>query len=231
MFMGSFGPSLAAVFLVAHAGGRAGLRAWLVRCRKWPQGWGRGSGWIAPALLLPAALAALAAGLHVALAGSIGPSPVAGHAGTTVVNFFLVLLIGGPLGEELGWRGDALSALQEGLDWRMASLGLGLVWGVWHLPLFFIAGTSQAHIPLVLFLLSVMAMSVLFAWLVGRCAGSAVVALLLHTAINFWPAVIPVLPIREGHRPYTFLVVMLVVSALGLLPQASVAASKAGAQR
>ncbi len=55
--------------------------------------------------------------------------------------------------------------------------------------------------------------------------------LLLHTAINCWPAVIPLLPICDGHRPYTFLVVMLVVSALGLLTQASVATSKAGAQR
>lgn len=164
------------------------------------------------------------------LGGLIGPSPAAGHAGMTVVNFFLVLLIGGPVGEEFGWRGDALPTLQEGLDWRTASVGLGLVWGVWHLPLFFIAGTSQAHIPLALFLLSVVVMSVLFAWLVNRCAGG-VVALLLHTAINFWPAVIPVLPIREGHRPYTFLVVMLVVLALGLLPQANVAASKAGALR
>ena len=40
---------------------------------------------------------------------------------------------------------------------------LGAVWGVWHLPLFFIDDTSQAHIPLALFLLSVVAMSVLFA--------------------------------------------------------------------
>ena len=142
--------------------------------------------------------------------------------------FALVLLIGGPLGEEFGWCGYALPSLQAGHDWRVASLGLGLVWGVWHLPLFFIAGTSQAHVPLGLFLLSVVAMSVSFAWLVNRCAGSVVVALLLHTAINFWPSIIPVLPTSEGHRPCAFLVAMLVVLALGLLTQPNVADSKSG---
>jgi hypothetical protein len=112
--------------------------------------------------------------------------------------------------------------LQERWGRRNASLGLGLVWGVWHLPLFFIDGTSQAHIPLALFLLSVVAMSVLFAWLVQRTAGSVVAALVLHTAINFWPTVVPVLPTEASHRAYAFVVAMLVLLALvafGLMGQ------------
>lgn len=222
MFAGSFGPSMAAVIVVANAGGRVGLRAWLGRCLQWRIGWG----WVALALLLPAALTALAAVLHIALGGSIPASPAAGHALMTAANFFLVFLIGGPLGEEFGWRGYALPSLQERLDWRVASLGLGLVWGLWHLPLFFIAGTSQAHIPLALFLLSVVAMSVVFAWLVNRCAGSVVAALLLHTGINFWPSIIAVLPTGEGHRPYALLVAMLVLMALVLLLQSKVAGSR-----
>ena len=172
MFVGSFGPSLAAVLVVANADGRAGLRAWLGRCLQWRIGWR----WLAFALLFPGVLTALAAALHVVMGGSIGPSPAAGHALMTAANFFLILLLGGPLGEEFGWRGYALPGLQDRMGWRMASLGLGLVWGVWHLPLFFIEGTSQAHIPLALFFLSVAAMSVLFAWLVNHTKGSVVAA-------------------------------------------------------
>ncbi len=168
-------------------------------------------------------MTALAAALHIALGGSIRPSPAARHALMTAANFFLVFLLGGPLGEELGWRGYALPSLQEGLDWRVASLVSGAVWGVWRLPLFFIVGTSQAHIPLALFLLRVAAMSVVFAWLVNRTAGSVVAALLLHTGINFWPSIIPVLPTGEGHRPYALMVAMLVLVALGLLTQSNVA--------
>ena len=99
------------------------------------------------------------------------------------------------------------------------------MWGVWHLPLFFMSGTSQAHIPLAPFLLSVVAMSVVFAWLVNRTAGSVVAALLLHTGINFWPSIISVLPPGEAHRPYGLLVAMLVLVALGLLVQPKAAVS------
>lgn len=143
-----------------------------------------------------------------------------------VANFFLVFLVGGPLGEEFGWRGFGLPILQRSYNWRMASLILGLVWGAWHLPLFFIDGTSQNHIPLTLFLPSVVAMSVLFAWLVNHMAGNVKKALILHTAINTWPSIIPVLPTDENHRPYALMVALLVLVALGLLTQPKVVATK-----
>jgi len=218
MFAGSFGPSLAAVVVVASTRKWLGLRAWLGRCLRWRIGWA----WWAFALLLPLAVMSIAAGLHIALGGAIATSPASGHWLMTLVNLPLILLLGGPLGEEFGWRGFALPMLQERWGRRNASLGLGLVWGVWHLPLFFIDGTSQAHIPLALFLLSVVAMSVLFAWLVQRTAGSVVAALVLHTAINFWPTVVPVLPTEASHRAYAFVVAMLVLLALvafGLMGQ------------
>jgi len=210
MFAGSFGPSLAALVVVASTRKWEGLRAWLTRCLRWRIGWG----WWAFALLLPLALMSIAAGLHIALGGAIATSPASGHLLMTLVNLPLILLLGGPLGEEFGWRGYALPVLQDRWGWRAASLVLGLVWGVWHLPLFFIEGTSQAHVPLALFLLSVVAMSVLFAWLVRRTAGSVVAALVLHTAINFWPTVVPILPTEGSYRAYAFVVAMLVLLAL-----------------
>ena len=210
MFAGSFGPSLAAIVLVASTRGLDGLRAWLSRCLQWSIGWG----WWTCALLLPLAVMLLAAGLHVALGGDIAPAPASGHLLMTVVNLPLVLLLGGPLGEEFGWRGYALPILQDRLGLRVASLSLGLVWGVWHLPLFFIDGTAQARIPFALFLLSVVAMSVVFAWLVNHTAGSVVAALLFHTAINFWPAVVPVLPTETSYRAYALVVALLVLLAI-----------------
>ena len=73
----------------------------------------------------------------------------------------------------------------------MASLVLGVVWGTWHLPLFYIADTAQRHIPFGLFMVSTIALSVLFAWLFNRTRGSVLPALVLHTAINAWDWVIP----------------------------------------
>jgi membrane protease YdiL (CAAX protease family) len=210
MFAGSFGPSLAAIVVVASTRRVEGLRVWLSRCLQWRIGWG----WVAFVMILPLAVMFLAAGLHIALGGDIATAPASGHLLMTLVNLPLVLLLGGPLGEEFGWRGYALPVLQDRLGWRAASVGLGLVWGVWHLPLFVIDGTAQAHVPPALFLLSVVAMSVVFAWLANRTAGSVVAALLFHTAINFWPSVVPVLPTEASYRAYAFVVATLVVLAV-----------------
>ena len=222
MFAGSFGPSLAAIVMVASTDHIAGLRAWLARCLQWRIGWG----WWTLALLLPLGVMSLAAGLHIVLGGAIAASPTSGHLLMTVVNVPLILLLGGPLGEEFGWRGYALPVLQTRWGWRGASLGLGLVWGVWHLPLFFIDGTAQAHVPPALFLLSVVALSVVLAWLVKHTAGSVVAALLLHTAVNFWPSVVPILPTEASSRAYAFVVALLVLLALLALLYSGSATSK-----
>ncbi len=213
MWLGGFGPSLAAVALVWYEGGWAGLRSWLSRCLRWRVGWV----WVAAALLLPLVVVALAAAIYVALGGTITQSPGYGHELLAAVNFALILLLGGPLGEEFGWRGYALPYLQKRYGWRVASLFLGIVWGTWHLPLFYIANTTQQHIPVALFMVSTVAMSVLFAWLYNRTAGSLIPAILFHTAINYWSWIIPVMPHGGSVRPFALVTGLMVVVALVLL--------------
>jgi len=214
-FAGGFGPSIAAIAVVKSVGGWNGLRGWLVRCLQWRIGWP----WLAIAFFLPLAVMALAAAAHVALGGTMASSPASGHVLLAVANFLLVLLLGGPLGEEFGWRGYALPALQERYSWRVASLILGAVWSVWHLPLFYIADTVQSHIPFALFMLSTLALSILFAWLFNRTGESVLPALVLHTAVNAWSWVIPIMVMREGGtlRPYGLAVGLLALIAFGLL--------------
>ncbi|WP_256253107.1 CPBP family intramembrane glutamic endopeptidase [Paenibacillus sp. UNC496MF] len=64
--------------------------------------------------------------------------------------FLLGSLLGGPFGEEPGWRGYALPKLQEKYRILGASLILGVLWTMWHLPFFFIQGTFNLP-PLSLF--------------------------------------------------------------------------------
>jgi len=213
MFAGGFGPSAAAVVVVWTTRRRAGLRAWFSHCLHWRIGWG----WMALAFFAPLVVVLIAAGLHLALGGTIAPSPASGQVPLAVLNLFAVLLLGGPLGEEFGWRGFALPSLQARMGWRSASLALGLVWGVWHLPLLFIADTVQAHMTLALFLLSALAMSVIFAWLARHTGSSVAAALILHTAINFWPTMVPVLPTPQDYRPYALVVMIQVLMAAGLM--------------
>jgi membrane protease YdiL (CAAX protease family) len=171
------------------------------------------------AFMFPAAYMGLAAAAHVALGGTLPPSPAAGHVWLAALNVLLIFLVGGPLGEEFGWRGFALPALQECWGWRIASVVLGIVWAAWHLPLFYTAGNLQSHWPFGWFALSVIASSVLFTWLFNRSQGSVVPVLVLHTAINAWLMIIPVTVLPDGSnlRLTQFVVGILVMVGGALL--------------
>ena len=95
---------------------------------------------------------------------------------------FLPLLIFGPLSEEIGWRGYALDRLQTKWNAFVSALIVGLVWGLWHGPLFAMVGTSQHElaIPFAGFLVGMMAVSVLFTWLHNNTAGSIWTAIFFH---------------------------------------------------
>jgi hypothetical protein len=213
--LSGFGPSLAAVVVVFYSTGRAGLGRWLTRRLQWRKGWR----WVLLAFAFPAVYTGLAAIAHMALGGTLPPSPYAGHVWLAALNVLLIFLVGGPLGEEFGWRGFALPALQARWGWRVASVVLGGIWAVWHLPLFYSAGNLQSQWPFGWFALSVVASSVLFAWLFNRSQGSLVPVLVLHTAVNAWLMIVPVRMLPDGSnlRLTQFVVGILVLTSVALL--------------
>lgn len=213
MVLSGFGPSVAAVAVVASVGSGQGLRDWLARCLDWRMGWR----WFALAFLVPPAVMLCALGIH-ALSGGVMPAlPAVGRLPMFIANFGLVLLIGGPLGEELGWRGYAMPALAARMNWRAASLIIGLVWGLWHLPLFFMAGTAQSQMPILVFMLNIVAGSVLFGWLWERTNGSILPAIVLHTSLNAWAGLLIVVPSNATGQPFAIVTGLLTVIAIALL--------------
>ena len=172
-FPALFGPALAAVIVAAITDGRAGLRDLLGRLVRWRVG----ARWYAVALGLPVILALAAAGLHLAL----GARSSIEFGGLSVLNFVVFVLI---VGEELGWRGYALPRLLARRSALAASLILGVLWGLWHLPTFFVPGAPQHGLPITAFLLLTMAYSVLFTWIYLHTGGSVLLATLFHGAIN-----------------------------------------------
>ena len=62
-----------------------------------------------------------------------------------------VLIYGG--NEELGWRGIMQPIMESKMPIPVGTLITGLVWSIWHIPLWFIDGASQQNIPFLLFTL------------------------------------------------------------------------------
>lgn len=187
-----FGPALTAFSLTALRSGKDGLRAlwrrgWRVTFRKV---------WFLPAILLMPISGLLTLGM-LALLGVAVPwehslSPA------MLVPIGLIIWLAGALPEEFGWRGYALDRLQERMSPLPASLVLGLVWSLWHLPLHFIPGTTQASLPIGEFAIQTMVLTVLYTWLYNRTDGSILITGLFHAAGNLTAALLPTWAIPLG---------------------------------
>jgi membrane protease YdiL (CAAX protease family) len=132
--------------------------------------------------------------------------------------FFLypALLIGGPLGEEPGWRGFALPRLQQRVGPLAGSLILGPLWACWHMPIWF---SGQWTVPSLLNIATYIgwltAMTVIMTWVHNRTRGSVWMAILSHTSMDafpnaiLWPLFPAVAQITGGNVLYGYLGLLL----------------------
>jgi len=130
-------------------------------------------------------LAALAYRLTRGAWPAFGTTPVALMIGAIMVSTWV------QAGEEVGWRGYALPRLAARLGLGGASLVLGVIWALWHLPLFFIAGSGSDGQSFPLYLLHVTAVSVAMAWLYWKSGGSLLLTMLMHAAVNNTSGIVP----------------------------------------
>lgn len=93
-------------------------------------------------------------------------------------------LILGPLGEELGWRGFALPRLLQRFNPFVASLSLGAIWGIWHLPSFFVSTLPQGSLEIPIFLFAALCLSFLVTWLYLHTGRSVLIGVLFHLMVN-----------------------------------------------
>lgn len=178
-YAAGLGPMAAAALVVTAEKGRTGLFRYLRRIVDYRVS----APWYLLAVILPAVMALATHGLH-----RISGAPPAGPAGAPPLILFPVVLagavlLGGGL-EEPGWRGYALPRLLERTSPFQASLVLGVLWGLWHLPLFLSPTAAQSGQPLSWYLLNGVGLSIIFTWLYRRTKGSIPAAILLHAGIN-----------------------------------------------
>lgn len=101
----------------------------------------------------------------------------------------LTTLFVGPVGEEFGWRGLALPLLQRRFAPIWSSLILGVIWGLWHVPAFFLSGTPQSSWSMPAFLFGAVALTVILTPMFNAARGSLLIPVLFHFQLNgpAWP--------------------------------------------
>jgi|SRR5699024_6315723 len=99
---------------------------------------------------------------------------------------FLDQLVRGPLGEELGWRGYALNELQKKYSPLISALIVGVLWGLWHTPLWFATGYTGVNLIryIVLFMIGIISFSIIVT-LFYNLNKNLLIPIITHQLFNF----------------------------------------------
>jgi membrane protease YdiL (CAAX protease family) len=123
-----------------------------------------------------------------------------------------VMILGGGL-EEPGWRGVLLPELLKRWSLLVATLVVGVIWYVWHLPLWLVEGTGQATLNVWAFLPTIITLSFLFTVLWWKTS-SIGLCIVFHAFFNAYPAVVqnpPVDPTIDQAARLTFAILLFLV--------------------
>jgi membrane protease YdiL (CAAX protease family) len=173
-----FSPAVAALVTAALSGGIAGVRELLRRYLLWkaPVKWYLVAVLLIPALFLIAAVIVRKDNLGTLWTGNAWYFVIASFG-------FLMFITSG---EEIGWRGFALPQLQRVVgNPLLAGIALGVIWGVWHLPVYLIP--EQSGFPFPLFVLFTTGLSIIYTVLFNNTGGSLFFAVLLHASTDITP--------------------------------------------
>lgn len=197
------GPAFAAVIVIALTSGRQGLRAFWSRLTQFRAGW-----WylVGPAIIAAYLLAAFAVNL---LLGATAANPFPIPSAATLI----ILLLMGGLWEEPGWTGYALPKLQErfvphAYGTIAATLVMGLVRSIWHLPLVVYGGVAWYDAAFFS-----LAFQIMITWLYNRSNGSVPAVMVFHYASNVLAGSV-MLSAFSGAEKATYYVLFVVFACL-----------------
>ena len=118
-----------------------------------------------------------------------------------IAYFIFILFLGGGQ-EEFGWRGYAQQPLQERYGILNASLLIGVVWGIWHAPLWIMPGDGHSSYSFLAFLLMTTSQAVVYGWLYNASGQKLIIPLLFHAMNNTAPGPFPIFHMIPG-KPET----------------------------
>lgn len=221
ILLGAWSPTLSALILTGLIEGRAGLKTFIRRLFLWRVGWH----WYGVVLFSVAAILIVAVAIDWLAGGGLpkivlpaGVPPEHWYVALPLL-FIINIFVGGPLAEDIGWRGYILPKLGARVGLLNASLIIGVIWALWHLPFFLLPQGAQVvgGIPFIWFALLTTGWSVLFAWVFTNTRESILLPVLYHAAINTTLSSTDALGFVGGTGNWQLLVINVLVTWLVVL--------------
>jgi membrane protease YdiL (CAAX protease family) len=210
------GPTLSAFIMTATTEGREGVRRLLARYLLWRVGlrWYVFALLGIPLIMLVGTIVYSMALPNVAALG--GPTYLLGY----LFSFALVTVLGGPLLEEGGWRGFALPRMERLHGPLLASLILGVLWALWHLPEFLVSSWTASMggggiLSIILFTLGAITFTIVITWVFNNTRASLLLAILVHASIDtFGGTLAAIFPAKAVASPFPYLISFGVVAVV-----------------
>ena len=128
---------------------------------------------------------------------------------------FCIFLSGGL--EEIGWRGYIMPYLEKRFGLIIGSLLLGIIWAIWHLPLWFIPGTPQAYMNFFMFMFVCIAYSYFFSWIIKASGNRLFSGMVAHGVVNAFLALFPFVNMSEGAKQPRFWIYCISFLVVGII--------------
>jgi len=139
----------------------------------------------------------------------------------TLPLFFIVLLIystflnGG--NEEIGWRGYILPYLENKYGLIIGSLILGIIWSIWHIPMWFIHGMNHMYMNFLAFMFFCIGYSFIFSWIIKISGNRLFSGLVAHGLVNLYFSLFPVVIHEENNPQIRFWIYSIIVFIVGFI--------------
>jgi uncharacterized protein len=208
---GTLGPALSAILVALLAGGGQAVKALLSQIGRWRVKW---TWYAAAALVFPALLFGVA-WLYSLIPGL--PSLPFQQVSLSSMLVTVIVMTISVMGEEIGWRGFALPRMQKQWTALKASLVLGTIHAMWHLPFWIVLGELE-HFGWRYWILSwawILAITIYITWLMNNTGNSLLMVILFHWTLNV--VSVGYLPITTLVPAYIMFIIIAWVIALGLL--------------
>ncbi len=134
--------------------------------------------------------------------------------------YWLIMVFLGGGQEEIGWRGFILPFLEERFGRWYGSIILALVWACWHIPLWFIPGTSQTYINFAGFIMLTLGYSLFYSWIMKSSGKRPLAGLIVHGSANAFVPVFPVIIMTSGVVQVRFWIWVSLTLIIGIIVMA-----------
>ena len=131
------------------------------------------------------------------------------------VYLLLMIFIGGGQ-EEIGWRGYILPFLEKKYGLILGSLILGIIWSIWHIPLWFIPGTTQVYMNYIAFTFMTIGYSYIFSWIIELSNNRLLSGLISHGIANGFAVIFPTLVMEKNTNQIRFWIYTVIILIIGI---------------